>query len=90
MGGMRLRRSKTKKAAPEGGASSVGARHGGGYAMIVDKRIKPKLLSELGGDTTNRGSLLRPDRPGDAGRGDRREWRDRISNEPPHARAELR
>ena len=41
---MRIRRPETKKAAPEGGVSSVGARHGGGYAVIVDKRIKPKLL----------------------------------------------
>lgn len=75
---MWIRRSRTEKAAPEGGASSVGARHGGGYAVIDDKRIKTKLLLERDGDSPNRGSLLRPDRRGAADRVDRRQWRDRA------------
>ena len=86
---MRIRRPKTKKAAPEGGASCLGTRHSDGYAVIVDKRIEPKLLLEFEGDTTNRGRLLRYDRPGAAGRVDRREKRDRVPNEPTRTGAEL-
>lgn len=36
-----MRRPRTKKTAPEGGASCPGARHGDRYAMKVDKRVSP-------------------------------------------------
>lgn len=77
---MTIQPPENEKAAPEDGSSCLGTHHGVGYAVIVDKRVKPKPLLERGGEGTNLGSLLSPDRRGAAARVDLREWRDRALN----------